>query len=92
MGSWQEFRQDRAAEHTAPAADEDFDRLCAAALGGPAGRAFTAALRAKVIDRNEDPYASDHILRVRIAEQQFVRDLERARDRGLAAPAAKPKT
>jgi hypothetical protein len=90
---WDEQRRQQATEAAAhqPAGDDDFDRLCAAALGGPAGREFMKALRDRYIERPDNPLAPEHMLRVRATQQQFVRDLERARDRGLAAPAAKPK-
>lgn len=94
--NWGNFEQRRtsAAPETP---DQDFDEICALALSGLAGAQLIAALRLRYIDRTENPNAVESVLRVRVTQQQFVRDLESARDRGLAeikrkAEAAKKAT
>jgi hypothetical protein len=88
--NWGEFTR-RPATPPSDSGSPDFDERCAVALSGPAGVGFMKALRARYIDSRENPLASAEALRVRVTQQQFVRDLEDARDRGLAALAAKRK-
>jgi len=83
---WGEFDQGRARAGAGPASDDpDFDEVCALALTGAAGQNLLEALRFRHIDRPENPNAPEAVLRVRVTQQQFVRDLEAARDRGLEA-------
>lgn len=66
--------------------------LCAIVFTTPAGKELLSLLRAKHIDRSFNPLADERALRVMATEQHFVRELELARDRGLAATAnRKPK-
>lgn len=84
MGNWGEFQQ--RPKGPAPAGnDPDFDDLCALVLTGSAGQRLIEALRARYIDAPENPQAPEASLRVRVTQQQFVRELEQARDRGLDA-------
>lgn len=79
--NWGEFRQ--RVPSTAPAAtDPDFDEICMRALTGPSGQQLLEALRQRYIERPENPHAVEAVLRVRVTQQQMVRDLEAARDRG----------
>jgi hypothetical protein len=82
--NWGEFKQ-RTRGGTPEQTDADFDDICASALSGIAGRDFLVALRERFIERSENPMATEPALRVRVTQQQFVRDLEAARDRGLEA-------
>ena len=81
---WGEFEQS-GPRTTPPSTDPDFDEICMRALTGAAGQQLLEALRAQYIDRNENPAAPEAVLRVRVTQQQFVRDLENARDRGIEA-------
>jgi hypothetical protein len=82
--NWSEFRQRQPG--AAPAAtDPDFDEICVRALTGAAGQQLLEALRRQYIERPENPGAPEAVLRVRVTQQQFVRDLEAARDRGAEA-------
>lgn len=93
--NWNEFRQ-RGGGTQASEPDDDFDIVCMQALTGQAGRQFLEALRQRFIERPENPMSTEAVLRVRVTQQQFVRDLEAARDRGneavkrKAAAAQKP--
>lgn len=82
--NWGEFRQRPSGAQQA-ADDPDFDDICARALSGIAGQEFLAVLRDRFIERGENPLTSEAALRVRVTQQQFVRELQAARDRGLEA-------
>lgn len=82
--NWGEFAQRRPSA-AADAADPDFDEICMRALSGPSGQQFLHALRERYIERPENPHAIEAVLRVRATQQQMVRDLEAARDRGAEA-------
>lgn len=82
--NWSEFEQRRKTA-SAVSSDDDFDDICARALSGLSGRELLAALRARYIERTENPLGAEAALRVRVTQQQFIRDLEAARDRGLEA-------
>jgi hypothetical protein len=74
MPSWGEFTQGRAQPTASD--DTDFDDVCALALSGHAGADLLQALRRQYIERTENPLATEAALRVRVTQQQFVRDLE----------------
>lgn len=69
--------------------DNEFDVVCAQVFASAPGQRLLAALRKKHFDSVANPLAEERALRVRIANQQFVRDLELATERGLAAASAK---
>lgn len=87
--NWSEF--DHHAPVSAPTPDADFDALAATALGGGAGAQLLSQLRQRYIERAENPLTTEAALRVRVTQQQFVRELETAVQRGLAARKTKPK-
>jgi hypothetical protein len=90
--SWKDLQQRTSGPAPNPAAD-DFDEICALMLTGATGERFLAALYKKHIDAPENVFGTEAALRVRAAQQQLVRDLESARDRGIAAQEARrPKT
>jgi hypothetical protein len=65
--------------------DNEFDSLCASLFNSGNGKRLLAILRKKHFDTGGSPLADERVLRVRAAHQQFVRDLETAAERGLAA-------
>jgi hypothetical protein len=81
---WGEFTQRRSGP-AQPDPAEDFDAICMRALTGAAGQQLIDALRRRYIDAPENPAAPEAVLRVRATQQQFVRDLEAACQRGLEA-------
>lgn len=76
----------------APTADSEFDSICARLLTGPDGRRLLALFRKRYFDAPANPLADERALRVRATQQQFVRDLELACERGLAAAAKRKAT
>lgn len=84
-GSWDQLAQ-HGAEEREPV-DNEFDTLCAHVFAGPPGRALLAALRKRYFDAPINPLAPDRALALRINQQQFVRELETACERGLATKA-----
>ena len=74
-----------------PRPDSEFDAVCADVFTTNSGKKLLALLRKKHFDSPFNQLAPDRALQVRIDNQHFVRDLETARERGLAA-AAKQKT
>lgn len=89
--SWNDIAQREASGPQPTAQSETYDEICATALSGVAGERFLAALRQRFIEASENPLGAEASLRVRVTQQQFVRDLEAARDRGIAAQAARSK-
>lgn len=73
------------------AADNEFDALCARMFITADGKELLASLRRKHFEHGGNPLADERALRVRAAQQQFVRDIEIARDRGLAAAVKQTK-
>lgn len=84
-GSWDQLAQPDQARAAEP--DNEFDMLCAHVFAGPPGRALIAALRKRYFDAPINPLAPDRALALRINQQQFVRELETACERGLATKA-----
>jgi len=89
--NWSEFEQRRGSDPT-PRNDADFDSIVATALTTIGGRALLEALRARYIERPENPLGTEASLRVRVTQQQFIRDLEAACERGVKARKAEPKS
>jgi hypothetical protein len=80
------------AKHGAPKpapADSEFDALCASLLNSGNGKRLIELLRKKHFDTGGNALADERALRVRVANQQFIRDLESAAARGLAVTQAK---
>ena len=86
--NWDDFRRQPQA---APARDNEFDRLCWSVLSAGNGAQLLEMLHARYFDTTFSPLLPEASLRVRAAQQEFVRDLERARDRGAEAAQAKNK-
>lgn len=86
--SWNDLQRPAPAQDAKP--NDEFNALCASIFTSTAGKLLLAELRRKHFDEGGNDLADDRALRVRIARQQFVRDLERARDAGLAAAQRKP--
>ena len=82
--SWSEFDR-RAADQEQKLPTDDLDAACASVFITAEGKRLLAVLRERYFDAPLGGLADDRALRVRITQQQFVRDLETARDRGLAA-------
>lgn len=76
-------------KHPQPAPDDEFAVLCAQIFTSAPGKLLLEKLRKRHFDTGGNALADERALRVRAANQQFVRDLELARDRGSAAPKAK---
>lgn len=72
-----------------PPRNTRFDELCMQVFTSPAGKELLKELRQKHFDSVANPLADERALRVRITQQQFVRDLEIACERGRAAITAK---
>jgi hypothetical protein len=71
---------------TPPAPREDrIADICARVFITPAGKELLEELRRRYFENGDNPLMAADALRVRAAQQHFVRELERARDRGLAA-------
>jgi hypothetical protein len=85
MADWEEFHQRRGPGAEGPAVDDEFDAICATALGGVAGQRLIEALRRRHFESGGNAMAPEAVLRVRAAHQQMIRDLEMARDRGNEA-------
>lgn len=77
--SWDDLERPQAQ----PPKEDRLAALCAEVFTSPSGKELLAELRRKYIDRNVNPLADERALRVIMAEQHLVRDLELARDRGL---------
>lgn len=84
--SWNDLAQPGGAPKPPPP-DSEFDTLCASLFNSGNGKLLIAALRKKHFDTGGNVHADERVLRVRAANQQFVRDLELACERGLAAVA-----
>jgi hypothetical protein len=65
--------------------DDRFTALCAEVFTSPAGKALLEEMRRKYFEQGQNPLADERALRVFVSQQHFVRELERARDRGLKA-------
>lgn len=61
------------------------DAVCAELLTGSLGQEFLKLLRHQHFETGGNSHGTEAELRVRIANQMFIRNLESARDRGLAA-------
>ena len=83
--SWSDIGQQ--AQVAVRSANPEFDAACARIFISPDGKALLQELRRQHFEDYGNPMADDRALRVRATKQQFVRDLEIARDRGLAATA-----
>ena len=89
-GSWDDLQKLGAIKPTP--ADNEFETLCMQVFGSAPGRLLLAALRRKYFDAPMNQLADERALRLRINQQQFVRELETACERGTAALAnRKPK-
>lgn len=71
-----------------PAAPNRFEEVCALVFSAGPGKELLALLRTKYFDAPMNGLADERALRLRINQQQFVRDLETACERGLTR---KPK-
>jgi hypothetical protein len=89
--SWDDLQQRQSGPAPSQAA-ETYDEICATVLSGSAGERFLQALRQRFLEARENPLGTEAELRMRVTQQQFVRDLEAARDRGVAARDARRKT
>jgi hypothetical protein len=80
--SWNDFTTTslKAAPH-----DSEFDTLCAEVFMGGSGKRLIEMLRARHFDTPFNPLAPERALALRISQQQFVRELELACERGLKA-------
>lgn len=85
--SWRDF--ERLPQIAVRSANPELDAACARIFISPDGKTLLEELRRKYFDDFGNDLADDRALRVRIAKQQFVRELETARDRGLAAAATR---
>jgi len=83
--SWNELEKRQAAEPR----DTRFDEACVRVFTSPDGKALLAELRRKYFEHGQNPVADDRALRVQITQQHFVRELERACERGLKATPTK---
>lgn len=70
-----------------PPKDTRLSEICARVFTTPDGRELLAELRRLHFDSFASPAADERALRVRATQQNFVWELEQARDRGLAAAA-----
>jgi hypothetical protein len=86
--SWNDLS--RGQPQAAPKSDNEFDAVCAEVFTSGSGKRLLAALRKKHFDSPFNQLAPDRALQVRIDNQHFVRELEAACERGLAAN-QKPK-
>lgn len=78
-------------EAPAPAVESEFDRLCWSVLSAGNGARLLELLREKYFETPFNPQAPEPALRVRLTQQQVVRDLEGAIRRGADAAKAKNK-
>lgn len=76
---------------TQPPRDNEFDRLCWSVMSAGNGAQLLEMLRKKYFETAFNPQSPEAALRVRITQQQFVRDLEAATKRGAEAAKAKNK-
>jgi len=83
-GSWDDLAQPGGREQ-APKPDNEFDAVCADVFMTAGGKRLLAALRKRHFETGGNPRAEERDLRIRVTNQQFVRDLEMASERGLAA-------
>jgi hypothetical protein len=86
--NWNDLKQPGGATK-APQPDNEFDALCASLFNSGNGKLLLDALRKRHFDTGGNARADERDLRIRVVNQQFVRDLEIARDRGLAKASAK---
>lgn len=63
--------------------EDRLSEICAQVFTTPAGKELLVELRKKYFELGGNPMAEERALRVRATQQQFVRDLELACDRGL---------
>lgn len=87
--SWDSLQQPGGAPK-GPQPDAEFAILCAQVFTAPSGKALLAALRKRYFDNPGNPLAAEPALRVRATQQHFIRELELACERGLAAPKKSP--
>ena len=83
-GSWDDLSQPGGREQAAKP-DNEFDAACAEIFTSGSGKRLLAALRKKHFETPFNILAAEPALRVRATNQQFIRDLETACERGLAA-------
>lgn len=84
--NWGEFAVRGAASDQAAVSDE-LDAACAAVFITAEGKRLLEQLRKRYVEAPVALLSESRALRVRATQQQFVRDLEAARDRGLEAAA-----
>jgi hypothetical protein len=82
--SWSDLSQPGAGG-PGPKPDNEFDAVCAEVFTSGSGKRLLAVLRRKHFESGGNALADERVLRVRITQQEFIRDLERACERGLAA-------
>lgn len=87
--SWEDLR--RGPQQPASATAE-FDEACAHVFTSAAGKRLMKELRRRFVEAPFSPSADERALRVRATQQHFVRDLEIACDRGIAARAKRKET
>lgn len=88
--NWDEFEKARPQPQRGEK-QRRFDELCAAVFSAGSGPELLRLMRALTIDARAPTGASEAVLREREAVRNFVFEIERARERGLAET-AKPKT
>lgn len=81
-GSWDDLAKPGPAAQ-APAIDNEFDTLCMHVFTSAPGKLLLASLRKKYFDSPFPPLADERALRLRINQQQFVRELETACERAI---------
>lgn len=65
--------------------DDRLAELCAEVFTSSAGKLLLLELRRRYFEQGQNPLADERALRLFVSQQHFVRELERARDRGLKA-------
>lgn len=86
--SWDEFKEQTLAK--VPVSDSQLDAICARLFTSGDGKMLLAELRKIYFDAPFSPIADERALRVRAAQQHFIRQLEIACQRGLNA-VSRPK-
>lgn len=79
-GNWDEFTS-RKPDDKKPV--DEFDALAAQTFSTGPGAKFLDMLRHRNFNVGGNPLADEAALRVRAAYQQFILDIERARERGM---------
>jgi hypothetical protein len=86
--SWSDLEKPQAQ----PPVNDRFNEVCALVFSSGAGKELLGLLRTKYFDAPMNQLADERALRLRINQQQFVRELETACERGTVALAnRKPK-